>query len=171
MMYVRLLILAFIFSPSVAMELLIPMGIFTLVGVAVALFLYKRSDVKSSQIQDQNPLELGVAFLFALLFIAMMLITNFVYDHFGKSGIDLLSFVIGFTDIDPFVLSLLAGKVSLSTLAIAKAILIASGSNNLLKAIYALSFSKAKAKISALWLALLALATIAYPYIFIEGAF
>jgi len=66
-----------------------------------------------------------------------------------------LSFMIGFTDIDPFVLSLLAGHFQVSEAAIINAILIASGSNNLLKAAYAVTLSRQRAMWpAAAWLVL-----------------
>jgi uncharacterized membrane protein (DUF4010 family) len=64
-----------------------------------------------------------------------------------------LSFVVGFSDIDPFVLSLLAGHFQVAPAAVIPAILIATGSNNLLKAGYALVLSRRKAMIpAAAWL-------------------
>jgi len=70
-------------------------------------------------------------------------------------GLHVLSFMVGFTDIDPFVLSLLAGHFQVGEVAIFNAILIASGSNNLLKAAYAVTLSRQRAMWpAAAWLAL-----------------
>jgi uncharacterized membrane protein (DUF4010 family) len=92
----------------------------------------------------------------------MMAITHFVTTHYGNAGLKILSFIIGFTDIDPFVLSLLTGKLHVSTDSIAAAIVIAAGSNDILKALYALIFSKKIAKTSAFWLFILGMATVLY---------
>ena len=91
----------------------------------------------------------------------MMVITHFVISHYGNSGLQVLSFVVGFTDIDPFILSLLTGKYAVAQHELIAAIMIAAGSNNLLKALYAVWFGGIKGGIrSAVWVALLGVATI-----------
>jgi uncharacterized membrane protein (DUF4010 family) len=162
MMYIRLLVLAFIFNEEVAKKITLPMLLFALLGAIIAIFLHKKSQINQETIEDRNPLELGTAFIFAFLFIAMMIITKFVTSHFGNLGLKILSFIIGFTDIDPFVLSLLTGKFQLPLNSIASAIIIAAGSNNILKAIYTYAFSKKRAKVAAIWLFVLGILTIGY---------
>lgn len=117
----------------------------------------------SNDTQRTNPLELKVAFLFALLFIAMTTITQYFTMHFGKEGLGILSFVVGFSDIDPFVLSVINGNYNISNQLISSAILIAAGSNDLLKASISLIFSDRKTGIiSFSSLIFIALSTIAY---------
>lgn len=170
MMYVRLLIIAFIFNIAVAIKLLPLMSLFAVVGSFISFTLYKKDQSSEDvPIDDRNPLELGTAFLFAFLFVLMMFITSYVTSHYGGLGLRVLSFVIGFTDIDPFVLSLLTGKYSVSITQIASAILIASGSNNILKAIYALVFGKSIPKLAAFWLLVLGIATIFSPILYYKG--
>jgi uncharacterized membrane protein (DUF4010 family) len=91
-----------------------------------------------------------VAFIFAALFIVMAGITEFVTGHFGNLGLQILSTIVGFTDIDPFILSLVQGKYAVSDNDLVQAILIAVASNNILKAIYSGVFSKWKMK-KAFW--------------------
>ncbi len=166
MMYVRILIISVIFNKDVADILLPPMLIFFLIGISIGLYYYKRVAKKAqAPIDDRNPLELGTAFLFALLFVIMMAATMYVTSRFGDAGLKFLSFIIGFTDIDPFVLSLLTGKYSLETAQIATAILIASGSNNILKAAYALFFGKERTLKASVWLLFLGVFTIGYAYL------
>ena len=99
------------------------------------------------------------------MFVVIMFITNFVVDNFGTTGLNMLSIIIGFTDIDPFVLSLLAGKYNIDSQAVGSAIIIAAGSNNILKAVYTLWFGKDKAKMAAIFLSLLGIATILVGFI------
>ena len=90
-----------------------------------------------------NPLQLTTAFVFAALFIIIALLTSFVQSHLGSAGILGLAAVVGVTDIDPFVLSLAQGgaaSVGLTTAAFA--IVIATSSNNVLKAVYTMAFSR-----------------------------
>jgi uncharacterized membrane protein (DUF4010 family) len=100
-----------------------------------------------------NPLDLPVAFLFALLFVVFAALTNAVTATFGASGLHVLSFMVGFSDIDPFIFSLLAGSFQVPQAAVVSAVLIASASNNLLKAFYAMGLSRSRAMLpAALWL-------------------
>jgi uncharacterized membrane protein (DUF4010 family) len=155
MMYLRLLVIAFIFNKEVAKSLFLPMVILVLF-IAVVTFIYYKKGMKSTQVlqtEDKNPLELGTAFIFAFLFILMMLLSNFVISHYGWGGLKLLSSIVGFSDIDPFILSLLTGKYTVNLAQVSSAIWIASGSNNILKALYALWFGGKEKNIhSALWL-------------------
>jgi len=165
MMYLRLFVVAVVFNTTVAKALLLPFAVMAAAGLLIAFF-YMKQGVKyhgASDYVDKNPLELGTAFLFAGLFVVMMLLTQYVTQHYGNSGLHLLSFAVGFTDIDPFILSLLTGKYSVQTAELITAIMIAAGSNNLLKAAYALWFGGWKGGIhSAIWIALLGLATIVW---------
>lgn len=164
MMYLRLIVIAFIFNIEVFKILLYPFLSFVLLCALISFFYYKKSYTTTSYLEsnDSNPLELGTAFLFAFLFIITMLITNFVVSNYGTTGLNILSFIIGFTDIDPFILSLLAGKYEIDALAIASAIMIATGSNNILKAFYSLWFAKKKAFASAVLLCILGILTILF---------
>jgi len=162
-MYLRLIIVALLFNYEIGKSLLLPFGALALFGFMVSAFYLRDPKEKREHpdIVDTNPLELKTAFIFAFLFVAMMVITQFVTQHYGKAGLEILSFVVGFTDIDPFVLSILTGKFSVTSMQIVAAIMIAAGSNNLLKAIYAIWFGGIKnAYKSALWIAFLGIVTI-----------
>ena len=163
MMYLRLVIVALVFNLKIAMALVLPFVLLASAGLIIALIYLKQgkqNDVNADFV-DKNPLELGTAFLFAILFAIMMLLTNFVMDHYGSNGLQLLSFFVGFTDIDPFVLSLLTGKYTVENSHLVSAVMIAAGSNNILKSIYALWFGGFKGgSNAALWVALLGVVTI-----------
>jgi len=165
MMYLRLLVVAVVFNVTVARDLLVPFLVMALLGLLIAL-IYMKQGVKHqspAEYVDKNPLELGTAFLFAGLFAIMMMVTEYVTQHYGNHGLHLLSFAVGFTDIDPFILSLLTGKYSVDTAQLVTAIMIAAGSNNLLKAVYALWFGGWKGgKNAALWVMLLGIITIGW---------
>jgi uncharacterized membrane protein (DUF4010 family) len=163
MMYIRLVVISCIFNIEVARLVVIPFSFFILFSSLLSFFYYKKALVTEHniEIEDKNPLELGTAFIFAFLFIVMMLITNFVIQHYGTSGLKLLSSIVGFSDIDPFILSLLTGKQTIQLSEISSAIIIAAGSNNILKAIYSLWFgSKEKTIHSFSWLFTLGILTI-----------
>lgn len=160
-MYVRLLVIVAVFNLGLARTLLVPLLILFLAGAGVAWGVHlagARTGAQSAAPEDEpsNPLQLGTAVLFAALFVVITLATDFARGHFGRYGLDILAAIVGVTDIDPFVLSVVQGNVA-SLREVAEAILIAAASNNVLKAIYALAFGGAR----RLWLAagiLLALA-------------
>jgi uncharacterized membrane protein (DUF4010 family) len=162
-MYLRLIIIALIFNIEIGKTLFLTFFLLAVFAFVIAIF-YLKNNTKHAEhpdIADQNPLELKTAFIFAFLFVLMIIITNFVTTQYGKSGLEILSFIVGFTDIDPFILSLLTGKFTITTVQIVSAIMIAAGSNNLLKALYALWFGGWKNTYkSALWLSLLGVVTI-----------
>ena len=164
MMYVRLLILIILLGHlQVALALVLPFGGFIASSLLVAGFSAWRG--RGATVQPQaaisaNPLDLPVAFLFAFLFVFFAGLTQIITTNFGVAGLHILSFVVGFSDIAPFVLSLLAGKSVVDLSVLSSAILIASASNNLLKAAYAMIFSRSRQMIPAtLWLILLAAAS------------
>jgi uncharacterized membrane protein (DUF4010 family) len=167
MMYIRLLVIAFVFDQSTAMMLSVPFVSLFILSLLVALLYMSKGDNKADTTEyiDNNPLELGTAFLFAGLFVVMMTITTYVTKYYGDSGLHILSFVVGFTDIDPFILSLLTGKYAISQTQLISAIMIAAGSNNLLKAIYSLWFGgKEGGKHAFVWLLILGGITIAWAF-------
>ena len=85
-----------------------------------------------------------------MLFVIVSVATQWVRSHFGALGIDALAAVVGFTDIDPFVLSIAQGSAGAMPLHEASvAILVAISSNNVLKALYAVIFAGWRASLPA----------------------
>lgn len=168
MMYLRLLAIIFMFDSRAGISLLPPFStIIVLSSIATAaLTHYKKHPLPEADAVDvRHPLELSTAVLFAVLFMVFAFITQYVISHFGGKGLNFLAIVVGFTDIDPFILSLLSGKFVVSESAIVAAIVMASGSNNLLKAAYAAFFARNfSVRFAVIWLTLLFLASIAYAY-------
>src|SRR5262249_43338940 len=84
------------------------------------------------------------AAFFAASFGVVSLASTWVKTAIGASGLLWLAGIVGVTDIDPFVLNLAQGGLAGATTQILTAsVLIAASSNNLLKAIYALTFAGA----------------------------
>ena len=145
MMYLRLLVLIAVLNVGFLGPVLPP---FLLLGLGTIgyclLHLRKKKTTKPAKAETvgRNPLELGTAFIFAGLFVVMLFLSKAALHYFGTPGLEVLSFLVGFTDIDPFVLSLLKGDFPTASLAqLAIAIVIAAGSNNFLKALYAVLVS------------------------------
>ncbi|HAQ20023.1 MAG TPA: hypothetical protein DCR40_12450 [Prolixibacteraceae bacterium] len=146
MMYLRILILAFIFNTPIAVQLSIPFIAMFVVSYLLSRFFSGRNAVNLSettpeadQASGKNPLEFRTAAIFGILFVVFAVVTDFVLKKYGSAGVTQLAFVVGVTDIDPFLLNLLQQKAGIGQTTIAIAILNATNSNNLLKMIYAIS--------------------------------
>jgi uncharacterized membrane protein (DUF4010 family) len=172
-MYLRILAIVAIFDLGLARVLLLPMCALSAGALIFCGVQYRwmgSSEKQSTQAMhlaaSANPLELGAAAVFALLFVAVSLITVVVKAQLGISGIYALAAIVGVSDIDPFVLNLAQGGVAgMGSTALAAAILIAASSNNILKAAYAAGFAGGKATAaSAAALVALALAGFAAAY-------
>jgi uncharacterized membrane protein (DUF4010 family) len=166
-MYLRLLALITIMNISLVSGAIIPLLLFSTIAIGGAILIDRAAPASTETTPDlgrSNPLELGIALLFAILFVVMMIITQQVITHFGQTGLNILSFGVGFTDIDPFVLSILSGNYKATSLQqLCAAIIIAAGSNNLLKALYAVTLGgRRNSGRIALYLSVLGLLTIFY---------
>jgi uncharacterized membrane protein (DUF4010 family) len=156
-MYLRILAIVAIFNLGLARELILPLGALSLAGFIFCAVQYRwRAGANQQSAQamhlaaSANPLELGAAAIFALLFVAVSVITVLVKSQLGISGIYALAAIVGISDIDPFVLNLAQGGVAgIENAALAAAILIAASSNNILKAVYAAGFAGGKATVAS----------------------
>jgi uncharacterized membrane protein (DUF4010 family) len=145
-MYLRLLIVIAVFNRTLAFAVAPALLGLSLAGFLLAAGLFWFSPVRPlgepATPAPANPLELGAAAIFAVLFIIVSLASSWAVERFGTAGIYALAVIVGVSDIDPFVLSLAqngAGQVSVNVGVVA--ILLAASSNNLLKAGYALAYS------------------------------
>jgi uncharacterized membrane protein (DUF4010 family) len=88
----------------------------------------------------KNPLELTTAFLFALLFLVMLVVTQLAVTYLGRAGVNTLAAIMGVTDVDPFIMGLTQAAGTLTAVKVAAgAVVIAAASNNVIKGIYARS--------------------------------
>ncbi len=167
-MYLRLILLIAFLNHAlldIALWPLLAFGIGCIALAAIMALAGRRhtADDRSDDQAKTNPLELGIATLFALLFVAMLIVTQQVIQHFGNSGLEVLSFLVGFADIDPFVLSILNGKYAdIADHQLVGAIIIAAGSNDLLKGIFAVALGRWRnVRSGALFLFVVSVMTIA----------
>lgn len=156
-MYLRLATLIALFSRDLAVLLAPVLIALAGLGVAVGWYWSRRPDANMSNIKRQfepkNPLELLAAFLFALLFLVMLVATQLAVKYLGRAGVDSLAGIMGVTDVDPFIMGMTQAAGTLTPVKeAAGAILIAAASNNLLKGIYAYSLADRKTGIQGLCL-------------------
>ncbi len=141
MMYLRILILMLIFNMALAQKLLPYLGALIVASLAAGAVIYffkhpKDHVPEAVENEDTNPLELKIAAVFAVLFVFFSFITHYTIQQYGGLGLNVLSYLVGFTDIDPFLLNLFQGKYTIGIDAVGKAALQAIISNNILKSLY-----------------------------------
>lgn len=149
MMYLRIFLLALFFNEPLALQLGPAFALLFILSVLLALiFNHIHADkqslpaVSTLEKSDTNPLEFRTALLFGALFIFFSLVTEYIHIHYGADGLNLLSFVVGVTDIDPFIINLLQSHYALADSILVMAIVNATTSNNVLKMIYGVSLSE-----------------------------
>jgi uncharacterized membrane protein (DUF4010 family) len=155
MMYLRMAALVTLFNRQLISVLIGPF--LTLAGLAIVIgWLWtripdeNRGDVERAS-EPKNPLELLTAFLFAALFLAMLVATQLAATHLGKAGIDTLAGIMGLIDVDPFIMGMTQKTGTVMPVQIAAtAILIAASSNNVAKGIYAYSLADRKTGLQSL---------------------
>ncbi len=145
-MYLRLLVIIAVFNRPLALAAAPPfLGLSASAVLAAAgwYWLGRAGQPKQTEANvPANPLEVGAAVAFAALFIAVSVASSWAVQQFGTAGIYALAVIVGVSDIDPFVLSLAQhgdGQISIHAGVIA--ILLATSSNNVLKAVYAAAYS------------------------------
>ena len=125
----------------------------SVVSAIVGWFIHSRqklpkdTSVESEEDDSSNPLEFKVALIFAVLFVVFTVLTHYTLVYAGTSGLNLLSFVSGFSDITPFILNLLQNTGSVAVLIITACSMQAIVSNILVNMFYALFFAGKRSKL------------------------
>ncbi|HLI29589.1 MAG TPA: DUF4010 domain-containing protein [Terriglobia bacterium] len=156
-MYLRLVALVGIFNRKLMMTLALPFLLLAALAIVAGWLWSRKGDAASKNLQrdsePKNPLELGAAFLFAALFVALLVATQIVSMHLGKAGVYSLAALMGVTDVDPFILGLTQTAGVLVVLKVASAaIVIAAASNNVIKGVYAYALADRKTGVQSLCL-------------------
>ncbi|HEV2423261.1 MAG TPA: MgtC/SapB family protein [Terriglobia bacterium] len=146
-MYLRLAVLLVLFNRGLANALDLPFLVLAGAATGAGWLWSRRPDETSGDVkreyQPQNPLEMTAAFLFAALFIAMLIATHLAVVYLGRAGVYSLAGIMGVTDVDPFIMGMTQAAGTLTRLPVASAaILIAAASNNVIKGIYAWFFAR-----------------------------
>lgn len=154
-MYLRLLVLLALFNRALAASLLTAFLVLGGLAIIGGWFWSRRPDATSATgqpgFEPGNPLELTTAFVFALVFVIVLLATQLALAHLGKAGLNTLAAIMGIVDVDPFVMGLTqATGIVIPLKVAAAAIVIAASSNNLVKGIYAYSFGDKKTGVESL---------------------
>jgi uncharacterized membrane protein (DUF4010 family) len=146
MMYLRVLLLVFIFNKALFCFTLPYFIILILVSIATAgvlIFKTRKEHISNTVnvVNEQNPLEFKVAIIFTIIFVTFTYLTQWAVTHYGNNGLSILSYIVGIVDIDPFLLNIFQSKYNLAMNLLAIASFQAIISNNFAKMCYACFFA------------------------------
>jgi len=141
LMYPRILIVAAIVSPPVALKMVIPLVAMASVCFLAALWL---SRVEVSTVVDReqtlrNPFEMKVALQLAGLLAAIMFLAHALQHWLGDVGLFILAALSGISDVDAINLTLagMASEEQITVAIAANAIIVAAITNTIAKGLLA----------------------------------
>ncbi len=157
-MYLRMVILLALFNRQLMQLVYIHFLVLSGLAVGAGWLWTRRADKNTQEVQREfepkNPLELLTAFLFAGVFLAMLVATQLAVTYLGRAGVNTLAAIMGVSDVTPFIMGMTQAAGTLTPLKVAAAaVVIATSSNNIVNGIY--SYSLADRKTGAQSLALL----------------
>lgn len=136
MMYMRVLTETAVFNFDLAKLLAIPYIAGSIIGLLFVGYMYKNEKVYKVEhtAVTNNPLELSQALKLGLLFGIIFGSISIFESEFGNSGVYLISFLSGLTDVDAITLSLSQlSTVKISELTAMYGIMIATVVNSIVK--------------------------------------
>jgi uncharacterized membrane protein (DUF4010 family) len=157
-MYLRVLALIWFINKSFMPQLWYRLVVLAGIGALLSVRMFKKElpSPESESPELQNPFEIRPAIGFAGLFVLLSIATGFVISTLGSTGLIGLSALVGVSDIDPFILSLVHGSDG-SVRIFTSAIILAMMSNTIAKGIYYGSLSSTTRKETALKFSIFAL--------------
>jgi len=152
-MYLRLLVIFAIVGPAFVRPLWWKLLAMAAVGLVLAATLRPPAGEERRESaavpQLVNPFEVTPALLFAVLFVLLSIATLLVRDFFGTAGVVSMAALIGLSDIDPFLLSIVGGGAEPNAVLLA-AVIVSILSNTLVKGIYFSSLARGERRASLL---------------------
>jgi uncharacterized membrane protein (DUF4010 family) len=136
-MYIRILVLILVLNPAYLPAMWWRLTMLAFIGFALS-FRAKSGEegINESALPNlHNPFEIRPAVVFGLLFVLLTIATELLQQGMGSTGVLALSAVVGVTDIDPFILTLLNPSGGQGQI-VARAIVVAMLSNVVAKGIY-----------------------------------
>ena len=136
-MYLRILVIIYLLNATLAFGIWWKLTILSGIGLLLSMFARdKNIETETDSISTiQNPFEIKPAVIFAFLFVLLSIITILVKQFFGGGGLLALSAIVGVTDIDPFILSIINRQLPVENI-ISSAIIISMMSNTIVKGVY-----------------------------------
>ncbi|MBV6427020.1 MAG: hypothetical protein KIPDCIKN_01533 [Haliscomenobacter sp.] len=153
MMLSRVLVFMALFNRPMAWVMMPYFGAIIGGSVLVVYLIYRfggKEGLQATDHQDmakQNPLEFRMALIFAGVYIVFSFLTDYTIKTYGSQGLPVLSFIVGLSDIDPFLINLYQSKTEVLPMGV---VMLSTWqtitANNLLKMTYALILSGASTR-------------------------
>jgi uncharacterized membrane protein (DUF4010 family) len=106
MTYLRVMVEVATLNASLLTRLLPPLLGSAAVGLAYSAFLFFQRTDEQGEIHYSNPLELGTALKFGVLYAVVLLVSKAAHVYVGDAGVYLSSFISGLPDADAVTLSM-----------------------------------------------------------------
>ena len=153
-MYLRLAVLLALFNRELMSALAPSFLALSVLAMGIGWIWAHRRDAGSHAVEvpaePRNPLELGAALAFALLFLVMLVATQLATVYLGHAGVYTLSAMMGVADVDPFIMGMTQASGTVTPPSVAAiGILVAAASNNVAKGVYAYFLSSGAAGIQS----------------------
>jgi uncharacterized membrane protein (DUF4010 family) len=148
-MYFRFLVLIGLFNRDLFHRLFLPFLLLGAIGV-VSGWMWSALPEGAGAGEEtgyltKNPLELASAVSLAIVFVVMLVATNYALIHLGRMGIYGLAVFAGLAPVDPFIMGLTQTTGNLTSLGLAAGgVAVAAASNNFAKAFIAITFADPK---------------------------
>lgn len=161
-MFVRVLIAVQVVNAALLPVVWLPVVAAAVAGLAYCVYLYFGSGAhEGEEVKVSNPMELGPAITFGLLYGLVLLISSAAQFYFGNTGVYISSLVSGLADVDAVTLSVAelnnAGNLDATTAA--QSIVLAAMANTVAKGGIVLSSGSAALRRAILPALLLILVT------------
>jgi uncharacterized membrane protein (DUF4010 family) len=144
LLFLRVWIIILIFNEPLALATMPHFALLFLAGIGITYIMYRKEvsskvGKPSPGFMDSNPLELKVAVIFAVLYVIFSFVTSYTVSRYGTAGLTVLSYVVGLTDINPFIINLYQSHATTVTASMmAAATLNAVAGNTILHGVYSL---------------------------------
>jgi len=142
-LFPRLLVILGVVEPQLVKPLLLPFSLMFATGAIAGLLWWRRYRTRGYEgeaFEFHNPIEISHAITFGAVFAIVKVIAMLAEQHFGDKGLFVTAALSGFAELDAIALSVsrmvsVADPQAISAAVGAKAIVIATVSNSLVKAV------------------------------------
>lgn len=136
-MFFRIIFEVAVLNSELLLGIILLLGIMGLVGYFGAFYLFKKYKLNHvKKIDVDSPFTIGPAIKFSILFVFVLFISKLFSIIFGNSGIYIVSFLSGISDVDAITISLsnLAFTGDISNITAQIGIVVAAFANTIVKA-------------------------------------
>lgn len=137
--YVRLTLEVILIAPGFLTPIIVLGSLFFVSAFSTVLVWKKNTIVSNGMLDQKNPTEIKTALVFGLIYSGVLLAVAFSKEYLGESGLFVVAFISGITDMDAITLSTskLAQAGRLEMIEATRIIIVACISNVLFKGLIA----------------------------------